>query len=433
MQVSVELTSELSRKMTVSIPTTVLEDKINSRLKSLARDVKIDGFRPGRAPAKIVAKLYGDRVKGEVTGDLIESTYFEALKQEKLNPVAQPQIVPAEGEGLVYVAEFEVYPEISLDGLQQIKITRPVAEVSEADVDAMIEKLRVQQARWKAVERPSQLEDQLTINFSGVVNGENFTNGVTENMKVLLGGKQMIPGFEEELLGLSVGANKTFSIAFPADYHNTKLAGQLAEFTIDVVSVEERELPEIDAEFMQAYGIADADPAAFRLDVRESMERELLQGLKNKLKTNVLDSLLAEISIALPNALVGQEIQAAIQPYAARAQQMGVQPDLQAQVELFEQQARRRVALGLILGEIIQKHGIKVDADRVRQFVEDAAKSYESPEDVVNWYYSDVSRLNDVQQLVLEDLAVEWVVNQAEVNDATFSFSEVMDKQQIEA
>ncbi len=433
MQVSVELTSELSRKMTVNIPNTVLEEKINSRLKSLSRDVKIDGFRPGKAPAKVVARLYGDRVKNEVAGDLIQSSYFDALKQVNLNPVAQPQIYPADGEGLTYVAEFEVYPEISLEPVKQLQLVRPVAEVSEADLDAMIEKLRFQQARWQAVERPAQLEDHVTIHFSGETNGENFTNGVTENFKLLLGAKQMIPGFEDALLGLSAGEKKTFGVTFPDDYHNPQLAGQAAEFSVEVANVEERVLPEIDAAFMKAYGVDSEDIAAFRQDVKESMERELLQGLKNKLKHNVLDALVAELSIALPNALVEQEMEAIMRPYVEQAKKAGSQADLSAAADLFEKQARRRVALSLIVGEIIRQNEIDADAGRVRQYIEDLAKSYESPEEVINWYYADASRLQEVRQLALEDLAIEWVVSQANVSEAYLSFSEVMDKQHIEA
>lgn len=431
MQVSVEKTSELSRKMTVSIPDAVVQEKMETRFKTLAREVKVDGFRPGKVPAGMVKKLYGDRVKSEVTGDLIQATYFEALQQQELVPAGHPHILPIEkSEGFEYVAEFEVYPEISLEGVGQLQINRPSATVVEGDVDNMIEKLRQQKKTWNGVERASQAGDLVTIHFSGVSEGENFTDGKVENYKVEIGGGQMIPGFEDELKGLAAGAAKTFSITFPEKYNSEKLAGKAAEFEIEVVKVEEPVLPALDADFIKAYGVEEGDADSFRADVKANMERELVQGLKNKLKTAVMDALYDNVSITIPNALIDQEIQALMQPYAERAKKMRLKlEDLQLPRDMFETQAKRRVALGLILGEIIQKNDIQVDADKVRSVIEDMAKSYEKPEDVINWYYADKKRLNDVQQMVLEDQAVEWVISQAKVTDETVSFSDVMEKQ----
>ncbi|MGZ4958185.1 MAG: trigger factor [Methylomonas sp.] len=432
MQVSVEKTSELTRKMTVSIPDAVVQEKMESRYKKLAREVKVDGFRPGKVPASMVKKLYGDRVKNEVTSDLIQSTYFDALQQQDLVPAGHPHIQPADkAEGFEYVAEFEVYPEISLDGVSQLQISRPSATVSESDVDNMIEKLRQQKKSWIVVDRASQAGDQVTIHFSGVSEGENFTDGKVENYKVEIGGGQMIPGFEDELKGLVAGDSKTFSVTFPEKYNSEKLAGKAAEFSIEMVKVEEPVLPELDAEFIKAYGVEEGDATAFRADVKANMERELVQGLKNKLKNGVMDALYENIAITTPNALIDQEIQAMMQPYAERAKKMRLKlEDLQLPRDMFESQAKRRVALGLILGEIIQKNDIKIDADKVRSVIEDMAKSYEKPEDVINWYYADKKRLNDVQQMVLEDQAVEWVVSQAKITDETVGFSDVMEKQQ---
>jgi trigger factor len=431
MQVSVEKTSELNRKMTVSISDAVVQEKMETRFKKLAREVKVDGFRPGKVPASMVKKLYSDRVKNEVTGDLIQSTYFEALQQQALVPAGHPHIQPLDkSEGFEYVAEFEVYPEISLDGISGLEISRPSATVLESDVDNMIEKLRQQKKAWNAVERASQAGDQVTIHFSGVSEGENFTDGKVENYKVEIGGGQMIPGFEDELKGLAVGASKTFSITFPEKYNSEKLAGKAAEFEIEMVKVEESVLPELDAEFIKAYGVEDGDATAFLADVRVNMERELVQGLKNKLKTAVMDALYEKVAIATPNALIDQEIQAMMKPYAERAKKMRLKlEDLQLPRDMFETQAKRRVALGLILGEIIQKNDIKIDADKVRSVIEDMAKSYEKPEDVINWYYADKDRLNDVQQMVLEDQAVDWVVSQSKITDETVGFSDVMEKQ----
>ncbi|ATG91508.1 trigger factor [Methylomonas koyamae] len=430
MQVSVEKTSELSRKMTVSIPDAVVQEKMETRFKTLARTVKVDGFRPGKVPASMVKKLYGDRVRNEVTGDLIQSTYFEALQQQELNPAGHPLIHPSEKtEGFEYVAEFEVYPEIALDGVSGLQIERPNATVEESDVDNMIEKLRQQKKTWNGVERAAQEGDKVLIHFSGVCEGENFTDGKVENYQVEIGGKQMIPGFEDELKGLSAGESKTFSVTFPEKYNSEKLAGKPAEFEVELVKVEEPVLPEVDADFIKAYGVEDGDAATFRADVRANMERELAQGLKTKLKTAVMDALVEHVPVSIPNALVDQEIQALMKPYAERAKNMRLKlEDLNLPRDMFEEQAKRRVALGLILGEVIHKNELKVDADKVRSVIEDMAKSYERPEDVVNWYYADKSRLNDVQQMVLEDQAVAWIVGQAKVADVTVGFDQVMER-----
>jgi trigger factor len=432
MQVSVEKTSELSRKMTVSIPDAVLQEKMETRFKKLSREVKVDGFRPGKVPVSMVKKLYGERVRGEVAGDLIQSTYFEALQQQELVPAGHPHIVPSDkDQGFEYVAEFEVYPEISLDGINAMQITRPQSNVTDADVESMINKLREQKKTWNVVERASQEGDRVSIHFSGVCEGENFTDGKVENYAVEIGGKQMIPGFEDELKDLVAGASKTFLITFPEKYNSEKLAGKQAEFEIEMVKIEEAVLPAVDADFIKAYGVEEGDAEAFRADVRANMERELVQGLKAKLKIAVLDALYDNVKVSIPNALVDQEVQSLMQPYAERAKKMRMKlEDLNLPAEMFEDQAKRRVALGLIMGEIIQKNQLTVDADKVRAVIDDMAKSYEKPEDVVNWYYADKSRLNDVQQMVLEDQAVAWIVEQAKVADQNIGFDEVMEKRQ---
>jgi len=430
MQVSVEKTSELSRKMTVSVPEEVVQEKIAARLKSLAREVKVDGFRPGKVPHHVIKKMYGDRVRGEIVGDLVETTYFEALKEQDLRPAGYPYIHPSdEAEGFKYTAEFEVYPEISLDGVEQIEVSRPVATVQNVDVDDMIEKLRAQKKSWVIVERASQEDDRVTINFSGISEGENFTNGKVENYQVEIGAKQMIPGFEDNLIGLKAGDNKTFEVSFPGEYGNEKLAGKVAEFEVETVSVEEPVLPEIDDTFIKAYGI-EGSVDAFREDIRNNLESELGQALRGKLKNAVMNALFEKIQITVPNTLVDQEVESMMKPYieTAKRQKMKLE-DLKLPRDMFEEQAKRRVALGLILSEVIHKNDIKLDDNKVRSTIEDMAKSYERPEDVVDWYYSDESRLNDVKQMVLENQAIDWLVARVKVTDETVSFSDAMSKQ----
>jgi len=431
MQVSVEKTSELSRKMTVSVPEEVVQEKMAARLKSLAREVKIDGFRPGKVPQHVVQKMYGDRVRGEIAGDLIQSTYYEALQDQNLRPAGHPHIHSSdEAEGFKYTAEFEVYPEISLEGVEQLEVLRPVSTVQEADVDDMIEKLRAQKKEWKAVKRASKKQDRVTINFSGTAEGENFTDGKVEAYQVEIGANQMIPGFEKNLTGLKAGDNKTFEVSFPEEYGNEKLAGKAAEFEVEVTNVEGPVLPKVDEAFIKAYGVEDGSVDSFRADIKNNMERELEQALRGKLKTAVMDALYEKIQIAVPNTLIDQEVENMMKPYVetAKRQKMKLE-DLKLPRDVFEDQAKRRVALGLILGEIIHKNDIKVDGDKVRATIEDMAKSYERPEDVINWYYSDESRLNDVQQMVLEDQTIEWLVARAKVSDETINFNDVMGKQ----
>ena len=432
MQVSVEKTSELSRTMTVCIPEAVVQKKMADRLKSLAREIKIDGFRPGKVPQEVVKKMYGERVRGEIAGDLIKDTYYDALEGQDLKPAGHPHIQPLdEIDGFKYTAVFEVYPEISLKGIDELEIVRPLSSVSDTDVDGMIEKLRVQKQTWRVVDRPAQNSDNVTISFSGTSEGENFTDGKLEDFKVICGQKKMISGFEDNLLGLIAGAHKSFILNFPEDYGNEKLAGKAAEFEVDVVEVEEPVLAEIDEAFIKTYGIEDGLIESFRADVKNNMQRELDQALRSKLKSSVMDALYGKVKLTVPNTLVDVEIESLMKPYieTAKRQKMKLE-DLKLPRDSFEDQAKRRVALGLILGEVIQKESIKLDNDKVRSTIEDMAKSYERPEDVVAWYYSDESRLNEVQQMVLEDQVVEWLVGQAKVSDETVNFNDVMDKQQ---
>jgi trigger factor len=431
MQVSVEKTSELSRKMTVSVPEEMVREKMAARLKSLAREVKVDGFRPGKVPKHVITKMYGERVRGEISGDLIQATYYEALQKQDLRPAGHPHILPLEdeAEGFKYTAEFEVYPEISLKDVDQLEVSRPSSTVQDVDVDGMIEKLRAQKQSWTIVERAAQEHDRVTIGFSGECEGESFTDGRVDDFQVEIGAKKMIAGFEENLIGLAVGENKVFEVSFPGEYGNENLAGKVGKFDVDVISIEEPVLPEIDEAFIKAYGI-EGSVIEFRADIKVNLEGELEQALRGKLKDAVMSALYEKIQIAVPNTMVDQEVESLMKPYieTAKRQKMKLD-DLKLPRELFEESAKRRVALGLILSEVIHQNDIKLNEAKVRIAVEDMAKSYEKPSDVVDWYYSDEKRLNDVRQMVLENQAIEWLVARAKVSDETISFSDAMSKQ----
>ncbi len=430
MQVSVEMTSELSRKMTVNVPEALVQEKIAQRLKSLAREVKIDGFRPGKVPAQVVKKMYGEQVRGEVSGDLINSTFYKALEEQNINPVGRPLIEEIDqADGFKYTAVFEVYPEISLASVTELEVVRPQASVADSDVDDMIEKLRAQKQDWLIVDRAAQTLDRVTVGFTGIADDENFTDGRIEDFKVICGEKKMIPGFEENLIGLKTGDNKVFSVTFPEDYNHEKLAGKVAEFNVDVTSVEEPVLPTIDEAFIAAYGISGGTIELFRADIKNNMERELEQALRGKLKIAVMNELYEKIQITTPNALIDIEVENLLKPYIETAKRQKTKlEELNIPRDAFEEQAKRRVALGLILSEVVQKNSIEIDNDKVLATIQNMAKSYERPEDVVSWYYSDEKRLDDVRQMVLEDQVIEWLVTQAKVTDETVKFSDVMDQ-----
>jgi trigger factor len=433
MQVSVEKVSELSRKMTVNVPEELVQEKVAARLKALARDVKVDGFRPGKVPPHVVKKMFSSRVRGEVTGELIQSTYTDAINEQKLQPAGYPHIHSAEDDanGFKYTAEFEVYPEISLEGLANIAVSRPVAQVEEADFENMLAKLREQQKTWLAVERGAAEADRVTLNFTGEVAGENFTDGKAEGFQVEIGTNKMVPGFEDNLLGLAVNEHKTFEITFPDAYGNEKLAGKLAKFAVEVVKVEEAVLPEIDAEFVKTYGIESGDADVFKADVRANMARELKRALQDRLKVAVMDALYAAVPIAVPNALVNNEIRQLLTPYAESAKKQNIKlEDLQIPKEAFAAEAKRRVALGLILAEIIRAKEIKLDPAKVRTAIEELAQSYEESAQIVKWYYEDKTRLADVEQMVLENEVVDSVVAQATVTEESISFDAAMNREQ---
>ncbi len=426
MQVSVEQTSELSRKMTVNISEEVIQEKVDARLKSLKSEIKIDGFRPGKTPQSLINKRYGTKVRGEIAGDVIQSSYYEALKQENLTPVDMPHIHPIEQkEGLAYTAEFEIYPTISLDNLSTIEAKRPVSTIEPADFDEMIEKLRSHKTEWISVERASQDKDRLTINFSGICEGENFTDGKVEDFNVEIGSKQMLPGFEDQLLALEVGNNKSFEVTFPESYSaKPELANKPATFEVDITKIEEPQLPEIDEEFIQAYGIESGEIEAFHVDVKANMENELKKALAAGLKHSVLEALYENIAFTMPKTLIDREVETIIKPYLENAKKQNQALDLPR--DIFETEAKRRVGLGLILSEIIQVNKIIVDNNKLRDTIKELALSYDSPDEVLQWYYQDEARLNEVKQAVLEEQTVEWLTDQMIITDEPQSFSDSM-------
>ncbi|MCM8856036.1 MAG: trigger factor [Candidatus Thiodiazotropha sp.] len=422
MQVSVESGEGLERRLTVELPAEQVEVEVTKRLKKIGRTAKLDGFRPGKVPMNMLRRNYGGQVLQEVYGHMIETSYQEAIQQEKLHPAGMPKIEPKEAteEGLFsYVATLEIMPEVELAKLEG-EIKRPVAEVGDQDIEAMIDKLRKQKATWNSVERAAEEGDQVKINFSGMVDGEAFEGGSAEGVDLVLGSKRMIDGFESGLVGMVKEEKRSIDLKFPDDYQVEELAGKPVTFEVEVNEVSEEILPSLDDNFAKDFG-AEGGVDKLKTDIRENMERELDQRIKSKIKSQAMDLIYQLNPIDLPNALIEEEIEALRKQ---TREQMGQGAgSFELPREMFEEQAKRRVTLGLVIGEIIKQNDIQVDNDRVSKTIEEFAASYEQPEEVVKYYYGNQQQLASVQNVVLEDQIVDWVMDQATVSDEQTTFA----------
>ncbi len=432
MQISVESTSEINRKMQVQVPEEKIREEIDTRLKSLAKRVKIDGFRPGKVPERVIRQRFGKQVREEVIYDLIRSTFSEALQEQDLRPVGEPQITPqeiTEGKGLEYTAQFEVYPEIELAALESLEIRKPVCELSDEDLEKMIQRLREQKKQWQEVDRPAQEGDRVTITFEGLLDGEPIGNGKSEHFEIELGSGNMIPGFEDQLKGAKTGDHLEFELTFPEDYHDEKLAGKNVLFKVDVEKVEEGTLPEVDAEFVKEYGIEDGDIEKFREEVKANMERQVQAALKEQTKNHVLEALFQKNPVPVPEALVKQEIQRTLAPLGDTFKN---NPELLNQLPLdqIQEKAKKRVALGLLLSEVIRANELRPDPEKVRSTIEELAENYEDPEEVIQWYSSNPQQQEQIENSVLEDQAIEWILGRAQVTEEPISFEELVKERQ---
>ncbi len=426
MQVSVETTSGLERRMTVMVPKENIDGEVQKRLKDLAGRVKIDGFRPGKVPFSVVRQKFSGQVSQEVMGEVMQNSFYEAVIQEKLRPAGTPLIEPGDTkDGFEFTATFEVYPEFEVTGLDSIKIERPVVEIGDEDIDRMLETIRKQRRTWEEVDRAGQEGDQLTIDFVGTLDGEEFQGGTASQVPLELGGKRMIPGFEEQLVGAKAGQELTLDVTFPEDYHSKDLAGKAVKFATTVLKVEAPVLPELTDEFAVEFGVKEGGLDALKQQVRENMQRESEQAIAMRVKEQVFDGLMGLKLLDVPKALVDSEIEVLVKQRQQDMQQYGA-PVQDVDPAQFETQARRRVSLGLILSEVIKENDIAVPSARLREAVEKMAASYERPEEVVKYYYSDKDRLKEVENVTLEEMAVEHIISQANVNDKNTSFDALM-------
>jgi trigger factor len=430
MQVSVESGEGLEKRLLVDLPAERVTAAMDKKLRDLARHVRLDGFRPGKVPMRTIRQRFGEQVRQETFGTLIQETLAEAASQEKLFPAGEPQVElrePSEEGGLGYTATFEIMPEIKLADLSDQKVTRPTAEVVDSDIDAMLEKLRTQRTVWTDVERAASDGDTIYMDFKGIMDGEAFDGGSAENAPLVLGSGAMIEGFEAGLLGASAGDERTLELIFPEDYRAEHLAGKAVTFEVKVLRVAEAQLPEIDEEFIKAFGVEEGTMEALREDVSKNMRHELKQKLSNMTKDQVMDALIAANPMDIPKAMIGQEAERMKQQAVQEMQQRGQTSNVDLPASLFEGQAQRRVHLGLLVAEIIKTQELKVDEDKVRDTIAEFAESYENPHEVIDYYLQDQGARASIENLVLENQVVDWILGQVQVTDESKSFSEVMD------
>jgi len=438
MQVSIETISPLERKMTIAVPAAQVENRVADRLQEAARTFHMKGFRKGKVPMKVIKERFGRGVRQEVLGEVMSQSYFEAVGQQQVKPAGQPRIEPRlteEGKDLEFIATFEVFPEIQLGDFSSIEVVRKSAEITDQDINTMVETLRKQRQSWQEVDRPARSGDQLDIDFIGKIDGTAFEGGSAEGTRLILGSNRMIEGFESGLEGASKGEHKVLELTFPTEYHNKDLAGKAVTFDVDVHKISEPLLPQLDDEFFAAFDVKEGGEAAFRAEVRNNMARELKSAVRNNVRNQVIEGLLKLHTLELPKALVQGEVntlrQQMLQQYGGNSRQKLDASMLPA--ELFQEQANRRVSLGLVMNEIIQHTKLVVDPKQVRTMVEELAESYEFPQEVVKWYYSNKDQLAQVEAMAMEEAVIDHILAAAKVTETECSYEDALKPAETQA
>jgi trigger factor len=429
MMVSVETTGTLERRMKIQIPADKIESEIDSRLAGVSKTARIKGFRPGKVPMSVVRQRYGSQVRQEVLGEIMQSSYFDAIKDENLKPAGGPRIEPEaieQGQDLQYTATFEVYPEVKLEGHEGIAVDRLVAEIGQEDLDNMMENLRRQRSEWEEVERQAADTDRVTVDFKGTIDGESFAGGEGNEVPIVLGEGGMLPDFESGLSGISAGVEKDIKVAFPADYGVAELAGRTADFHVVASKVEKCKLPEMDDEFCRGFGVEEGGIEKLRQEVKDNMTRELGQRIRHAMKKQVLDGLLEAHSVEVPKVLVEDEIRS-MQESAVR--RMGGEITDNTQLpprEPLEEPARQRVRLGLLVAEVISVGEIELDRQKTRERIGELAASYPNPDEVIKLYAGNPQLVEKIEMEVMEDQVVDWLLDRARLSDQPSSFKELM-------
>jgi trigger factor len=423
MQVSLTTTGGLERRLEVAVPGDRVTTEVESRLKQLSRTARLKGFRPGKAPYAVIQKQFGEQVRSEVLGDLIRTSYAEAVNQEKVNPAGSPRIELQPGGDLKYTATFEVIPEVKLAPVEELAVERPSAKVEDSDIDAMVESMRKQRPVFNVVERAAQDTDRVTIDYTSRVGDAPLKDGEGKDVNFIIGAGRVMKELEDAVKGAKAGETRSPTVDFPAEHPNKELAGKTATFDLTVKQVEEQVLPEVDDEFMAAFGVKEGGVEALRTEVRQSMNRELEDLIRNRLRTQVLEGLYTANKFDVPKALIEEQIQQLQLDYARRANI--ADPNQVPPASTFEESARRRVALGLILGEIVKAENLKVDRERVQTRLNDVAAAYPNADEVRRAYLQNADAMRQIESAVLEDQVVDWVVGKAKITEKPGTFSEL--------
>ena len=431
MQADLETLSSLERRLSVSLPLAQVNSEVENRLKRLAQTVKLHGFRPGKVPLKIVEQQFGGQVRQEVLGDAVQRSFGEAVKEKNLRVAGYPRIEvksagDAEGK-FEYTATFEVYPELAIGELAGVKIQRPLVNIGDAEVDKTIEILRKQRTHYHSAGRGAQPGDQVQMEYRGTIDGNPFEGGSSTDQYALLGEGQLLADFEKNVVGMKAGEAKSFELRFPEDYHGKEVAGKTAQFEVTVKDVREAHVPEADAEFAKSLGVADGDIVKMRSEIKGNLEREVKRRAGSRVKDQVMKALLDATRVELPRALLDMEIDRLMHNMRHDLEARGLKADkVPMPKEAFEPEAQRRVRLGLILAELVKKHGLEAKPDQVKAVVGEYAQSYEKPDEVLRWYYQSPERLREVESIVLEDNVVQWVLANAGVEDKATEFDDLM-------
>ena len=433
MQVSLESTEGLERKIKVQVAAERIDSAVDEKIKDLRKTVSIKGFRPGKIPVNVIKSRFGAQVQQEVLGEVIQETFQQAIAEQELRPAGFPQIDPGEivaGTDFEYVATFEVFPEIEFASPEVIQIDRPIAEVKDVDVDNMITDLQKQRQSWNDVDRTAKDGDQLIIDFKGTIDGEEFEGGASENFNLVLGSGSMIPGFEDQLNESTAEQEKDITVTFPEDYQTEKLAGKEAAFTVKVHKVQESVLPEFDEEMVKSFGVESGQLEDLKADVKKNMERELSQGIENNIKQQVMDGLLDINDVSAPTPMVKEEIGRMKQQLMERIGAQGGDALNNLGDELFQSDAERRVKLGLIISELSKKEEMVASPDKVRSAIEKIASTFQEPEQVINYYYQNQELLSNIEGMVIEQEVTDWVLDKAKVTDKESDFQSIVKREQ---
>src|SRR6478752_4662170 len=433
MAVTVETLDKLERKMTLTLPVTAIQSEVDSRLKKLARTVKMDGFRPGKVPMSVVAQRYGYSVQYEVMNDKVGEAFSAAANEAKLRVAGQPKITEKEGapEGeLAFDAVFEVYPDVKIGDLAGAEVEKVSTEVTEAAIDRTLDILRKQRRTFaqRPADAPVQEGDRVTVDFEGKIDGETFSGGKAEDFQFMVGEGQMLKEFDESVRGMKTGESKTFPLAFPADYHGKDVAGKTADFMVTVKKVESANLPEVNEAFAKSLGIQEATVEALRADIRKNLEREVKFRLLARNKQAAMDALIAKSELDLPHSIVKNEIDRLVEGARADLKQRGIKDADKAPIpeDVFRPQAERRVRLGLVVTELVRANGLEAKPEQIKQHIEELAASYERPADVMRWYYGDNRRLAEVEAIVIENNVTDFILSKAKTVEKKMEFDELM-------